>query len=522
MSAILGINGVLVYEDELIAYIGIDKYVAMKRKFVRTVFLQHNQTKSARLVEITKDGKRNVLTIKRFLAFIYLQDKLLKDITNVLPVPMKANILDYSYILTPYPIQILAHDYVYNNIFNNTKIEIGNSGCIVELEAGKGKTALAAMLIRSLNYKTLYVVANEYLMNQAYKDLKGVFPDMPIGLYHSKQRTDGIIVIMIINSVLSDDFVLNGKIIPSADYFSRFGLSVWDEIQDYATPSRSVAFTLANTRCMLGLTAEANHRLDKMDFINHYSCGPVIVVNKLPGYIEDEKIKYKSICTIVKYSGPPEYTENIINDKTNMMMVSHMNRMICQDPYRMTLAINKCIQLYTAGKNFFVWCDMRCIVLLLEYVLSKYGIMSFMPEVETNTTVLMGGTSMDTVNRAQTARVIVATYQYAYKGISLPRFDSMIFFTPRKSHIYQTLKRIYRSGGDSSITREIYDIVDENTGLKTQLSSRKKEYKRDVFDMYIKQLSINYQDITPDPNLKLILKEAVTKYIDESNIRTLE
>jgi hypothetical protein len=149
-------------------------------------------------------------------------------------------------------------------------------------------------------------------------------------------------------------------------------------------------------------------------------------------------------------------------------------------------------------------------------MLTEYGIECTIYDIDSIS--LMGGSTMDTIEQAQTSRVIVATYQYAYKGISLPNFDSMIFATPRRSKIYQTLKRIYRLGGDPTKIREIVDIVDNKTNLKSQFSSRKKEYDNPVFNMTYTTNKIDYTSIILHDKISSILSTASIKYLDSEHI----
>ena len=127
----------------------------------------------------------------------------------------------------------------------------------------------------------------------------------------------------------------------------------------------------------------------------------------------------------------------------------------------------------------------------------------------------MGGTTKDEMIQAQNARVIVATYQYAYRGVSLPKFDAMIFVTPRRAKIYQTLKRIFRISGDTTIERKIIDFVDVKTKLKNQLTDRKKQYTSDIFGMTINNIKIDYTSVVVSKDHKSLYVDIVAKYLHE-------
>lgn len=514
MSAIACRRGVIVYEYDLINNIGLDKYCALKRTFTRTVQLKHNQYKSSTLVKAENTPNGKILIISRFLAQIYIKRNILKSIKNVIADGQKINITKFNCI--PYPIQQTVHDYIINNHLNEALASKGFAGLSLELEAGLGKTYVVAMICKTLGLKTVYIVpSSEYLLEQAEDDFKKCFPEMKLGRYYGKAKYDGDVVFMIINSVTSKEFLLDGKKISPKEFFSRFGFAIWDESHEYATRERSKAFTAVNCKYMIGVTAEVNSREDKMDFISHYGIGLPVYADKIPGFDLPDEDRYKSNVKIIRYAGPPEYCKNLINEANGMMSASKMSKQVLCDYYRMEVIVDYAMDLYKNNHNLFVWCDTRAGVNILRDILSELGVNVQTPEIDTplnkNVAYLMGGTTKEDIIKAQNSRVIVATYQYAYRGVSLPKFDAMIFATPRRAKIYQTLKRIFRMGGDTSIIRQIVDIVDVKTKLKNQLSDRMKQYKRELFGMTIKNIKINYSDI--EPKNKLIFNRITKKYI---------
>lgn len=533
MSGLLSHLGVAVKEHEIIKHMSLDAYAKLKQTFVKTVYLKHNVVKSHRMVNIVKTQDATgaavtILVVPRFLAFHWLKMKYLTNIVNKLP-----DCLAYDYPnkttfggqlqCTPYPIQSVLHYHIVNHLLSPDAMRAGSAGAILELEAGYGKTYIAGMVAYTLGVRTLYVVHNEYLLDQAVKDISCIMPSAKIGKYYTREKSWGDIQFMIINSVTSDTFTIDKISYKPHEYFAHFGLTIWDEIHEYCTERNSKAMVRASTPYMLGITAEANSRLDKMDVIAHVHCGPVFKSSEFQPFIdemnkcEDAGERYLSKCVILKYVGPPTYTQNLINDTTQMMQMSKMVRQIIQDPHRFQLILNCAIKFYKEDKNFFIWTDMREMVSILQDSLAEYGIVAEAPEISKDTSTLMGGGSRKDaktrVARAQTARVIVATYQYAYRGISLPKFDAMIFATPRRSHMYQTLKRIFRLGGDVGVVREIYDIVDSGTKLKNQLSSRMIEYRKELFNMTISEERVVWSSMTLDPSISAILSNNVKKYM---------
>lgn len=93
--------------------------------------------------------------------------------------------------------------------------------------------------------------------------------------------------------------------------------------------------------------------------------------------------------------------------------------------------------------------------------------------------MLRGGVAHDEQARIRARRppVVVTTYGYSRRGISLPYMTCELLATPRRNGSTQILGRITRRGSDESIVRQVIDIVDVRTGLRGQVQERKKAYK---------------------------------------------
>ena len=93
--------------------------------------------------------------------------------------------------------------------------------------------------------------------------------------------------------------------------------------------------------------------------------------------------------------------------------------------------------------------------------------------------VLRGGISKNTLieTRKAKAHIVLTTYGYSRRGISLPEMTSLVLVTPRRNGMRQIIGRILRRGSDETIIRQIVDIVDVCTVLKGQFAERKKIYK---------------------------------------------
>lgn len=496
----ISVNGCFVDEDVLIRESGVH-YSKLEKTFTHTVKLGEYY-KTAVIVK----RSRGTLIIPRFLAEKYCEIGVLRNLTRKVGTGVSVSFPTFA--LTPYPYQSTIVDHVMARYFTPERAAAGFGGVTLEVEAGLGKTFVAALIAARLGLKTLYVVPNEYLLEQAIDDFARCFPGIKVGKYYSRAKTDGDVVFIIINSVLSEKIQTPAGPISPIEYFKQFGLSIWDEVHEYATDKRSIAFGVAGTRFMLGITAEANTRADKMDRIVHYGVGPVCIAEEIPGFDVPDNERYTSRVNIISYFGPKEFTRNLTNDTGNMSAYL-MSGQVIEDPNRMNLIVSE-VRKLIPQHNIFIWCDMRsCVQKICDRLRAELRDCR-VSDPENNEVgpsdsdseaprglipaSLMGGATRAEIRIAQKSQIIVATYQYAYRGVSLPQFSAMIFATPRRAKIYQTLKRIFRMCGDTSLPRQIVDIVDARTRLRNQLPDRVEQYNRELFGMTIDRTTVKWED----------------------------
>ena len=525
MTAIINNRGAIASEDDVINHLGdIEEYVKMRKRFNKTIKLKFGYINKVVVVkrELFRSDKGDFFTIimPRFLPFKKPYSRMFHTVEP--PKFRKSRPLstEPKQIFTPREFQQVAADYILDNFLTNSAAAAGNAGVILELEAGCGKTFVAALVFARLRVRTLYVVPNQYLLKQAMEDFRKCFGDsIKIGEYSSKKKKDGDIVFAIINSL--ENFKCTDP--KSADVSkSVFELSIWDEVHEYATKKRSAYFNNVFSKYILGLTAEANSRADKLDFIVHNHCGPVVIANEIPGFSVPMTERFTSNIRIISYKGPEEHCQNIVG-ATGMMSACEMSKQLCRDPYRTTMILDELVRLCGKGHNVFLWCDLRSTVSMFKTLLSNLKLYN---EDKTDDEVsfgcLMGSLTDAEIKSAQKSRVIIATYQYAYRGVSLPNFDAMIFVSPRRAKIYQTLKRIYRMGGDPTVTRQVVDIVDVKTKLKAQLSTRMLEYKKDIFGAEIIKEKISYDDIVPKKEVIDFISEFTAESETDSDQNIIE
>jgi superfamily II DNA or RNA helicase len=393
--------------------------------------------------------------------------------------------------------QKICFDTIMATRYSPKSVAAGKAGLILNLEAGQGKTFVAMSLINATKHKTMIVTHTKTILYQWVDVLKEYFPQATIGIYHGEYHSDGDIVVSIINSLLLDEIRLGKTIYKNPlDYFAKFGMLIIDESHEYCAQGRGSLFWKFQCPYMLGLSATPNERGDAFDPYVHWQMGSVINARDLPGYTEKD-IPFRGSVKLIKYLGPNEYTESVVNEEMAMVnSAATINRMI-GDPYRLHVIAVELQALISDGHNTFIFADRRDYLDKIKTYLSHLNIANDIvvsPEDEAKVMKVVGGASADEVQAARdSAIVILTTYQYAGTGCSIPKMNAVILATPRKSKSRQTINRIFRLDSDYSVERKIIDLVDWMTVYKSQWYKRKVYYQEKKYPITV--CPIEWQDI---------------------------
>lgn len=413
--------------------------------------------------------------LPRFAASNLLKSGVLGDINVDIH---SGEYIDINYTGTPTHNQKAVSDHIMNNYFNEESVHKGLGGVTVFMQAGSGKTYLAMYLLSKIKRKTLIVVPNTYLLTQ-WVDCLREYTSANIGVYYGKKKVDGDIVVAIINSLVQETLLIEKQPVETHEFFQRFGMVVLDESHMYSSDSFRKIYNIAQCPYMLAMSATPNEKEHGLDKISHYNVGPLLDARSTLGYIQDDFI-FSCEVEIVKYNGPSEYTQTILNEKTKMACVASMMDNLIADNYRNTLIINKINEMIEKGMNIFVFTDRRSHAELLADMLVSDNV------------VMYGGSDEKSIQLAKgISRVVITTYSYSSTGISIDRMTACILATPRKSHATQIIGRIFRRNDKyNKYNRMIVDIVDNRSILKSQLSKRMIAYKER--DAIIRETIVNY------------------------------
>lgn len=483
--AILKKEGLYFTIAEIIDNHGREYYNKFKNQFTMQTY--NMVSKQYKIIKLFKIVNNTYILVPRFEG---VKLKILSNVLNKINDEKKINI-EYTGRLIKN--QKIVVEHILDNVFNETNKKQGNSGCILKLSTGQGKSYCAMHIIGKLKVKTLIIVPNTYLLKQWVQLLTELFPNNTIGEYYSKKKTDGDIVVSIINSCLSKSFPFNkvNKVeqpeLTVKEYYSRFDFVILDECHMYCTKTFGEVFYKIQSTYMLGLSATPDERLDGFDLMAQYHLGDIIDAELIENYSKED-VKFNSNVKIIKYDGPDELTQNIVNTKNNMINVPSMISNFIIDDKRNQLIINETIKLLNKKHNIFIFSDRRSHLELLSEMLA-------LQISDEYTIVLYGGSSDDDIQVAQdNSKIILTTYQYSSTGVSISKLDALILATPRRNGLTQIIGRIHRLDTKyQKNKRQIIDIIDNKTVLKFQYSTRKKAYEKR--DCKIKTTSIHHSDI---------------------------
>jgi len=389
--------------------------------------------------------------------------------------------------------QKVISEYIMENIYTKERVDNGSAGLILNLEAGQGKSYLAAYMISKIQKKTLIILHTVSLLAQWEKVIKKCYPDLTVGTYYHKKKKPGDIMLMIINSSLRDTFEIDKEELDSLTFFNQFGFCIIDECHLFNNNMGKEAYSMIQSRYMLGLSATPNGHKHGFDVQACWYIGNILCANRLPGFSVDAH-KFEATIKRVMYYGPKSHTKLLVNAYTGDSDTTGTISMICDDHIRSQMVVDKIKECYKGGYYTYVFADRRT---YLEHLRSMFieqlNITDEETSIEEDFVKIVGGSTQEKLDIAESkSRVIFTTYQYSGTGRSIVKMNASIFATPRRSNITQYANRIFRLGSEPT-RRIIYDIVDMKINIKNQWSTRKDYYKSMNYD--IEEEKINFSDV---------------------------
>ena len=405
----------------------------------------------------------------------------------------------------------------------------------LQMDTGLGKTRVGCAVIARRGEPGLIVVPTEAIAFQWLDELAESYPGLRGAIYRNEDERRATaaaavgracraaacaathdVVVVIVNTFREK----------TPAFLEGFGVVVLDEAHELQSAHNSRALWLAQTRLVVGLSATPLERPDGLDRYTVLHLGTPVRPADIPGGAVTT-VNFRGEVRMVEYAGRAgdPACETVTGVGGTMSAVLTIGRVL-SDAARLRMVALEVRRLLNAHEEWpaeevarcglgprpaaavtdrhplgelrrhgvCVFAELREALPALrdELELMLGGDIVYAPELDAAPpaadmpappaaqaiSILRGGVARDAVGnaRALRAHVVLTTYGFSRRGISLPDMTALVLASPRRHGSTQTLGRILRRGSDESILRVVVDIVDVCTGLRGQAADRKRAY----------------------------------------------
>lgn len=388
----------------------------------------------------------------------------------------------------------------------------------VQMGTGIGKSRFAMAVAARIGGPAFVVVPTKMIRTQWLEEFAEVFPELTCASYANPPKNSRKIA----PTAQTHDFVIgivNTVRAKKPGFFEGYATVIFDEAHELCSKSNiEVLWIAQGAKKVLGLSATPDKRPDTLDrVVYHFLGAPIWAEKDIPNY-DVSAVNFRGRVREVEYRGDPEHCETVLSEAGTVSAIGTIGNFI-RDPARLNLVAAEVERLYNLHETesqetlrelglgprthedstedfpegevrthgIFVFAEHRdYLPQLRETLLQRFDAADIdVPEIDAEVPiVLRGGATRDDVERAQGARIVLTTYGYSRRGVSLVDMTSIVLATPRRNGMDQILGRCTRRGSDESIIRQIVDIKDVRTALKGQSTTRRKVYKEKEYPIY--------------------------------------
>jgi hypothetical protein len=421
---------------------------------------------------------------------------------------------DFKYTLYPY--QSLYVEYVVQHRLCPQKLRAGAGQVYIHLDTGQGKTIVGLALVARLRVPTCVVVPTLELQDTGVKRAMEALPKLRVVAYsnalarkHEKKGKPAL------NAANVDVMfiVINTARTKPPEFYHGFGMIILDEASEYHSPTSSAILWNAQAPCLVGLSATPHERTDKMDrVVSMFLGNPLSLEEVIPSDVID-KFQFRGRVREVKYVGHPNHLGEAVPGAAAIVKIGN----IVADPHRLECVAAEVDQLLHLHETLppeeleewglgldehgvvrrhavFVFAEHRDYLPALRAALNRRGITGDKiyideddPTAVPDATILRGGaTEVDRYDSLRSS-VVLTTYGFSRRGISLNQMTAQVLASPRRNGLTQISGRICRLTPDPStrsICRVVVDIRDVKTSLASQSSTRRTVYRNRLWDIY--------------------------------------
>lgn len=417
-------------------------------------------------------GLREKLIIKKFIMFTKktfkynqwketkINDRIFYQIPRGISSEITVSRPELDFAFDEYALKL--HDYqemVVSSVYRDLK---KRGHYFLQMDTGLGKSFVAAGLINKIGQRTCVVVHNKILKQQMIDDLNIAFGRQVSISGDKKSKKENILVL-----------VINTAVRLPKEFWQQFGLVIMDEVHSFCcNTTMDIFFKADYARYVFAMTATPK-RLDGMESIAVMHLGNWIRAESIYGAAIKASSFFGRVLR-VSYTGPKDKTQEMTNSR-GIRSTILMAKQLLLDNSRMVMVSEILRELYKMKRYVYVFCQTKSPLKELRALLLQYDKEGLTKD---DIFIVTGDSKKDEIKVAKSnAKIFLTTYTLSSKGLSVIRFDTLLFLTPMKSNMEQIVGRIFRKNSDESIERLVIDIVDMGTFLKKQWAHRNREYK---------------------------------------------
>ncbi len=359
--------------------------------------------------------------------------------------------------------QQAVHNYLKEYVFSIDRVIKGTAVCVLQMDTGLGKTYVGISLIQG---KTIITAPRKAIL-KGWRDALVKYTTLRIATIVGSDPMPSDVDVVLVTAKSLYNKPLE---------FYDVDLLIIDEIHLYTSEQyRNIFWN--GVPIVLGLTATPDLRVDGLDGVFKYHLGEPLRAEQVPGF-NPLSVVFTGRVHAVKYYGPKEYTKRLVEESTGATSIQKMLKQIESNPARTNMIMSQVSSMFTGGMNAYVFAEN---VEYLRYLRDLF--VHANPTAADYTFLLIGGVKDDYLEACKQAKMIFTTYGYSTEGISYPQMDSILFATPRKNKSEQIVGRVLRRDGDTSVIRNIVDVIDCGTVFQKQFYTRSRFYEKKSYEI---------------------------------------
>lgn len=388
---------------------------------------------------------------------------------------------------------------IINTFVNNVEKE--NSGGLLEIPCGRGKTVMALNIITKLKKKTLVIVHKSFLLNQWVERIQQFIPGAKIGTIQGQtiDIEEKDIVIGMLQSLSMKDYPKN--------MFDCFGLTIIDEVHHIAAEVFVRSLFKIVSPIMLGLSATMN-RKDGLSFVFKMFLGPVIYKEKRN--TDDNNVLVK----VYQYNSDDDEFNNVVYDYRGNPQYSTMISKLCNHEPRCEYIISIIKEIIDNDiKN-----NNQIIVLAHNKNVLTYIYDTIVDRTIASVGYYVGGMKEHQLKESETKKIVIGTYSMASEALDIKTLTTLVMVTP-KTDIEQSVGRILRTKHNQPL---VVDIVDQHTVFQKQFKKRMTFYRKNKYKVIETSNTYDWKTIYDSKNEIFKSTQAKCKSGDTTASQILE